>query len=91
MQTLWEGCLTDLARYPPGVDIAVGSVFILFGIAGILAAPALAGRWRRRDERKAAPERNLDWSQNFDTSIFRFLGVCLIVVGVLVLTPLIDL
>lgn len=73
------------------MDIAVGSVFILVGIAGILAAPALGGLWRRRDERKADPERNLDWSQNFDTSIFRFLGACLMVVGVLVLTPVIDL
>lgn len=73
------------------MDIAVGSIFVLLGIAGILTAPALAGLWRDRDERKADPERNLDWSQSFDTSIFRFLGVSLIVVGVLVLTPVIDL
>ena len=73
------------------MDIAVGATFVLFGIAGILVAPALAGRWRKRDERKDDPKRDLDWSQNFDTSIFRFLGVSLIVAGVLVLTPVIDL
>jgi hypothetical protein len=73
------------------VDIVVGSIFVLLGIAGILVAPALAGRWRKRDERKEDPKRDLEWSQNFDTSIFRFLGVSLIVVGVLVLTPVIDL
>jgi hypothetical protein len=73
------------------VNVLVGSLFILAGVVAFVASPSLAGLWRKRDEHKADPRRNLDWSENFDTSIFRFLAVSLVVVGVLILTHVIPL
>lgn len=72
------------------MNILAGSIFTLVGLVILLASSGLAARWRRRDERKASPRRDLDWSQSLDASIFRFLGVSLIVVGILLLTSIIE-
>lgn len=74
-----------------GVNLAVGSVLVLIGLALLFSAPWFAGLMRRRDDRRADPRRDLDWSQNLDVGIFRFLGVCVVLVGALILVGIIPL